>query len=418
MAALRSSSSHDLSAKYRVFTQGPRHKCPGLFRAPFCGGDSRYDARLLEAPDISLIVPTLNEAANLPALAARVGAALAGRRYELLIVDDNSRDNTAEVCRDLSAAYPLRLITRTEPKNGLSGAVLAGMAEARGGVLAVMDADLQHPPEKLPELIAPLDAGSADFCLGSRYAAGGSIETGWTIYRRLNSNLATLLARPFAGKVSDPMSGFFALRRDTYSSAKWLTPLGYKIALELLCKCRVKRVKEVPIHFGKRQAGKSKLSFKEQFRYLEHLSRLYDFSFPRLVPILKFLIVTALSWILAAVVFVLTLAIGALTWASASMSYLAAIAVTAVFHSRYVRAQREFLVRHRPWRDFLLSSLAEWVACTATAVYLSERANVSRPGEIFVIALVAALAARYVLRKELLLDVRGLRHELRKEEML
>ena len=372
----------------------------------------------MEQPDLSIVVPTLNEAANLPALASRVDAALAGRRYELLIVDDNSKDDTVAVAAGLSQKYPLRLITRLQPKNGLSGAVLAGMAEAKGDVLVCMDADLQHPPEKLPELVAPLETHEAEFVIGSRYVKGGTIETGWSLYRQLNSGIATLLARPFAGRVSDPMSGFFGLRRETYGQAKMLTPLGYKIALELLCKCRVKTIREVPIHFGKRVAGESKLSFKEQFRYLEHLSRLYDFSFPRLVPLLKFLIVMALSWIIAGLVFKIAMVAGTPVWLGVAIAYFGVIGVTAVFHSRYVRTQREFLARPDPWQDFLAASLCEIATCTAVAAYLSLRAHVQRPFEVLLISLVAAMAARYVLRKELLLDVRGLRHELRKEEML
>ena len=372
----------------------------------------------MDGISISLVVPTLNEAANLPTLAEQINLALAGRAYELLIVDDNSRDNTQAVCAELSQRYPLRLITRTHPKNGLSGAVLHGMAEARGDVLAVMDADLQHPPAKLPELIAPLESGEADFVIGSRYAKGGSIETGWTMYRRLNSSIATLLARPFAGRVTDPMSGFFALRREDYLKSKRLTPLGYKIALELLCKCRVQRVREVPIHFAKRQAGESKLTFKEQFRYLEHLSRLYDFSFPRLSPVLKFAIVTLLSWAIALVYFDAMRVLGwPLLW-SVIASYGWVIALTAVFHGRYVRTQREFLLRPHPWVDFVIAAAAEWGICALAAAYLTHRAHDLHPMEVLLISFLAALATRYVLRKELLLDVRGLRHELRKDEML
>jgi dolichol-phosphate mannosyltransferase len=322
------------------------------------------------------------------------------------------------VCEALAKKYPLRLISRKKPTNGLSGAVLHGMAEARGEVLCVMDADLQHPPEKLPELIAPIERGNADFVMGSRYMHGGSIETGWTWYRAINSQIATLLARPFAGRMSDPMSGFFALRRDDYAQARHLTPLGYKIGLELLSKTRVRRVHEIPIHFGKRLAGESKLSLKEQFRYLEHLSRLYDFSFPRLSPMVKFAIVTILSWSVAAAAFVAFRQAGVDAVVAVTLAYGLVIAVTAVFHARYVRTQREFLVHQRPWGDFLLAACAEWIVCAMVVAYLLRRAEVPHETEAFVLAFAAALAARYVLRKELLLDVRGLRHELRKEEML
>ena len=117
-------------------------------------------------PEISLIVPTINESENLPALLERIARALAGHRFEVIILDDNSHDRTPEVCAELARTYPLKLIVRSNPVNGLSGAVLHGMAQARGEILCVMDADLQHPPEKLPELIAPLTANTADFVIG------------------------------------------------------------------------------------------------------------------------------------------------------------------------------------------------------------------------------------------------------------
>jgi dolichol-phosphate mannosyltransferase len=372
----------------------------------------------LDTPQISLIVPTLNEAANLPALAERVDRALAGRSYELLIVDDNSRDDTVAVCERLVPQFPLRLIVRTTPTDGLSGAVLHGMAQARGELLVVMDADLQHPPESLPAVIAPLESDDADFVIGSRYVAGGTIEGKWTLYRRLNSQIATLLARPFAGKVADPMSGFFAMRRESYEHAQRLTPLGYKIALELLCKARSKRVREVPIRFGQRVAGQSKLSFKEQFRYLEHLSRLYDFSYPRLVPIAKFAIVTVLSWLVAWFYIEQVRAAGWSVFWSVVLSYGCVVFTTAVFHARYVRTQRGFLLRPRPWWDFAFSSVLEWSVCAAAAAYLVWRAPAAGLLEVCGLSFLAALAARYVLRKEMLLDVRGLRHEVRKDEML
>src|SRR5690348_1258244 len=155
--------------------------------------------------DISIIVPALNEAENLPALASRVDAALKGRNYELLIVDDNSRDNTKDVARELAQKYPLRLMVREKPKDGLGGAVLDGINATRGREIVVMDADLQHPPEKLPELLAPIEKDGADFSLGSRYIPGGSTGEKWGLFRRINSRLATILARPFSGRTNDPM---------------------------------------------------------------------------------------------------------------------------------------------------------------------------------------------------------------------
>jgi dolichol-phosphate mannosyltransferase len=368
-------------------------------------------------PQISIVVPALNEAANLTPLTEQIAAALAGREFEILIVDDNSQDDTPAVGAQLAQRFPLKLIVRKEPKDGLSGAVLRGFSEARGEYLIVMDADLQHPPAKLPELLAPLEKGEADFVMGSRYVPGGSTAEHWGLFRKINSDVATFLARPFAGSVTDPMSGFFALKRSTYERAQRLTPLGYKIGLELMCKARVQKVREIPIHFAERTRGESKLSLKQQFKYLEHLSRLYDFTFPRASPMAKFAIVLAASWLTALWTFaVLRKAtslgpIGATIW-----SYVAAVVMTAIFHLRYVNTQREFLVRRHPWLDFLFISAAELVTCALVVMWVWSRVEMPSMWDYLLIPFGCATALRYVLRKELLQDVRGLRKELRADE--
>ncbi len=371
----------------------------------------------MDQPLISLIIPALNEAENIPLLAEQVDAALRGRAYEMLIVDDNSRDATPQVCAELSKKYPLRLIVRTKPKDGLGGAVLHGIAEARGDILVVMDADLQHPPAKLPELIAPLEKNEADFVLGSRHVPGGSVGEKWGAFRALNSWVATMLARPFAGRVTDPMSGFFAMKRSTYSQAERLTPLGYKIGLELMCKCRVKQVREIPIHFAERTRGESKLSIKEQFRYLEHLSRLYDFCYPRLSPIAKFAIVTILSGLVGLGIYIAALEVDAGPTLAPVIAYFGAILVTAVFHRRYIHTQREFLITKYPWGEFVMVALIEIIVVSVTATWVAWRVRDASATEEFLLCFAFGTLTRYILRKELMLDIRGLRRELRKEEM-
>jgi dolichol-phosphate mannosyltransferase len=371
----------------------------------------------MESSLISIVVPALNEAENLPTLLQQVSQALAGRNYEVIIVDDNSKDNTRQVCAELSQKYPLRLMVREQPKNGLGGAVLDGIHQARGEYLVIMDADLQHPPSKLPELLAPLERGEADFVLGSRHVAGGSVGEKWGVFRKINSGIATFLARPFAGRTLDPMSGFFALKRQTFDRAQRLTPLGYKIGLELMCKCRVQNVREIPIHFAERTRGQSKLSLREQFRYLEHLSRLYDFCYPRLSPIAKFLIVTALSWLFGLGIYQLMVMTSAGPALSPVIAYLGAIFVTAVFHNRYIRAQREFLLTQHPWREFMMVALAEIAVCAAVSTWVVKRVSPLRATELFLLSFGAATITRYILRKELMHDIRGLRRELRKEEL-
>lgn len=170
---------------------------------------------------------------------------------------------------------------------GLSGAVLHGFNNARGLILVAMDGDLQHPPEAILPLITPLLEGKADFVLGSRYAPGGIIASEWSAPRRIMSRVARALCRPLAGKLTDPMSGFFALPHAVYDSAHRLDPVGYKVALEVICKCEIERILEIPIRFDVRAHGRSKLSFLQQWSYLRHLWRLYRYRYLELPASLR-----------------------------------------------------------------------------------------------------------------------------------
>jgi dolichol-phosphate mannosyltransferase len=370
----------------------------------------------MDAPQISLIVPVINEAENLPLLLPRVAEALKGRTWEMLIVDDDSTDDTAAVCARLAEQYSVRHLVRHGAKDGLGGAVVHGCSQARGEYLVVMDADLQHPPERLPDLLRPLEEKRAEFVLGSRYVEGGGTYDKWTITRRINSRVATLLAMPFSGRVTDPMSGFFALRRETYARADRLVPLGYKIGLELMCKCRVQGVVEVPIRFAERLHGNSKLSLKEQFRYLEHLSRLYDFKYSRLSPIIKFMIVTVIGFGIWFAVMHAFLAFGAETVTAVMASFAAPVLVEAAFHRRYIRTQKDFLLTRRPWSDFAFIAAMEWVVTWPVVLFAMARLLSPGPDEVLLLAFIAATVTRYVLRKELRHDIRGLRHDPRQFE--
>ncbi len=222
------------------------------------------------APGVSVIVPAYREAENLPELIARLAPFRASFDLELIIINDASGDNSESVVAALNQPW-VRLIIRTNER-GLSSAVIRGLRAAIHPTLIVMDADLSHPVEAIPALLAALDAG-ADFAVGSRYMPGGSTDDQWTPLRALNSRVATALARPFTN-LRDPMSGFFAIRKSTFDGAAPLNPVGYKIGLELLVKCRCRAVVEVPIHFATRTRGHSKLTFSERLRYLRHLARL------------------------------------------------------------------------------------------------------------------------------------------------
>ena len=233
----------------------------------------------MKTPQISIIVPTFHEAQNIAELLRRIDTSLRedGLSYEVIIVDDNSNDGIQDVCQTLKTQFPVNLIIRTSER-GLSSAVVTGLEAATGEKLVVMDADLSHPPEAIPELAMALENPQNDFVIGSRYVKGGSTEEGWGLFRYLNSRLATWLAMPLTS-VHDPMAGFFALRRETFESADQLNAIGYKIGLELLVKCNCRGVMEVPIHFSNRKHGESKLSFREQVNYLRHLRRLYAYRF-------------------------------------------------------------------------------------------------------------------------------------------
>ena len=275
---------------------------------------------------VSVIVPTYCEAQNLPILIPGIVDALQSAKIsgEIIVVDDNSPDESEQICKELSVKFPVRILIRKNER-GLASAVIFGMQQAQGQILLVMDADLSHPPEKIPELVRAIESGSADFVIGSRYVAGGATHEDWGVFRWLNSKLATLLARPFT-TAKDPMAGFFALSRVSFETAAELDPIGYKIALELIVKCRCRHVAEVPIFFHDRLHGQSKLSIKEQLNYLRHIKRLSEFKLRALARPLKFGLVGLTGMIVDLTIFasllhVLPLSIGralailvAMTW--------------------------------------------------------------------------------------------------------
>ena len=240
---------------------------------------------------ISIIVPTYQEAANIPELISRIESVKNENSLdlELLIMDDDSADGTVEVVQNANRDW-VKLTVRTGDR-GLSLAVLDGLHRATGDQLVVMDADLSHPPEKIPELLSALDNGF-DFVIGSRYVAGGETAEDWSLFRYLNSKVATLFARPFT-RARDPMSGFFAMTRAKFQGAQDLNPIGYKIGLELIVKADCKKIGEIPIYFANRKHGESKLSFKEQLKYIQHIRRLFIYKFPNWSYILQFLVVGA-----------------------------------------------------------------------------------------------------------------------------
>lgn len=230
---------------------------------------------------VSIIIPTLCEARNIPELLKRIAQLNWGvRSFEVIVVDDNSQDGIVEAVDALSLLYPwLRLIVRYG-KKGLSQAVIDGFDVAKYPILIVMDADLSHPPEKIPEMLAMIENNDVDMVIGSRYIQNGSSDTTWPIARKRVSVFAAWIARMLvAVSVKDPLSGFIALRKKTYLSATVLKPIGWKVALELMVKCKCKNIKEIPIHFSKRVHGHSKLTSKVILDYLAHIWRLAWYKF-------------------------------------------------------------------------------------------------------------------------------------------
>jgi dolichol-phosphate mannosyltransferase len=316
-------------------------------------------AEVLNNRSISVVVPTYKEVENLPHLIARIEMVRQrhGLDLELLVVDDDSRDGTTELIKETAPSW-VRLIVRTKDR-GLSQAVLEGLRQASKSVLLVMDADLSHPPEKIVEMLAALNQG-ADFVIGSRFTKGGSTDDDWGLFRWLNSRVATLLAMPLV-PIKDPMSGFFALRKESFEKGDEFNPIGYKIGLELVLKCRCENVREVPIHFEDRKLGKSKLSLKEQLRYIQHVRRLYIYKFGAFSNFVQFAVVGLSGTILNLGVLTALLAVSVPMKASVAL----AIFVSMLWNFALNRRFSFSYARHDPILKQLIRFLG---ACSAGAV--------------------------------------------------
>jgi dolichol-phosphate mannosyltransferase len=226
---------------------------------------------------LALVIPTLREAENIPGLLDRVRTVLdpLGIGYEILVVDDDSRDGTEEIVSAIALTDPRVRLQVRKGERGLSGAVLYGWRQTDAAILGVMDADLQHPPELLPDLVSAILAGN-DLAIGSRYTLGGQVGA-WNPVRKLLSTAAVWATWPIqhAGiRAHDPMTGFFLLRRECIDGIAF-QPSGFKLLLEILVRGRIRSVAEVPFAFGSRYRGASKAGFKVGWDYAKLLARLY-----------------------------------------------------------------------------------------------------------------------------------------------
>ena len=222
-------------------------------------------------PDVSVVLPTYDERESIRLLHPRLNTALSGYSAEVIVVDDASPDGTGDLVESLDPKGLYRLIRRPA-RQGLATAVLDGISASKGRAIVVMDADGSHPPELIPELVKPILEGRSEFVLASRNVPGGS-SPGLVGTRRAISWMAAGMARPLT-TVHDPMSGFFSLDRAILGRAP-LRPVGYKIGLEILVRCRPRSVREIPFCFESRLAGVSKLNGAEVRGYVHHVMRLY-----------------------------------------------------------------------------------------------------------------------------------------------
>ncbi len=230
---------------------------------------------------ITVIVPTRNESKNVAELVRRVEATLSPLEvpYELLFVDDSDDDTAAVVEALADGGHPLRVIHRAlgERPGGLAGAISTGISSTTATVIAVIDGDLQHPPEVLESLLMPLLAGRVDVCVGSRYVPGGSadgLDGAWRVFVSKSSRALVHLLYPETRTLTDPGGGLFAFRSKVVEGVQ-LRPEGFKMLVEILVRGRWDDAHEVPYRFAGRVHGASNAGVRAGVRMFSHLARLW-----------------------------------------------------------------------------------------------------------------------------------------------
>jgi len=332
----------------------------------FLAQQTSYGVKIVR---VTIVSPTYNEAESVPRLVHEVGTVLSGIEYELLIADDDSPDRTWAVAQELATQNPRIRVLRRTTDRGLSPAVIEGFLSSSSDYVGVIDADLQHDPAILPQMIAALDAG-AEIAVGSRYVEGGGTGT-WNAARRFQSWVATKLAQTFLGvELTDPMSGYFILRRDDFNRIqKQLDSSGFKILLEIIARLAPSRLEEIPYTFRARVAGQSKLTSKVVFQFLGQLWRLSSVSRYMSVRFIKFGIVGASGTIINLCAFVsFARLLGLRDWRISALATLFANLTNYVFNNAWTFVDRG----HRGWSllrgyvSYLGFSLVGMLASTLT----------------------------------------------------
>jgi dolichol-phosphate mannosyltransferase len=292
--------------------------------------------------DVAVIVPTLNEAANVARLVERLTQVLQGRAWEVIFVDDNSPDGTSDIVRAIGRQHRHVRVVQRVGRRGLSSAVIEGMLATAAPTLVVMDGDMQHDEAILPKLIDAVASGDAEMAIGTRYAEGGSVGD-WDKKRLWMSQLATRAGQWALGTtVNDPMSGFFALRREAFHRAlPKLSAIGYKILLDILASSPTPlKVAEIPYHFRNREAGESKIGARVIAEYAEMIA---EKTIGRYVPVrlLKFLMVGGLGVFVHLAILRLLLGAGLEFMGAQTGAVITAIAFNFFLNNSFTYADRK-----------------------------------------------------------------------------
>ena len=306
---------------------------------------------------ITIVVPTYREAANVALLVTAVDVVMKDARfeYEMLIVDDNSPDDILEIVAGLANSFPVRIIQPEARQRDLSLSVIDGVRQARFEIILVMDADLSHPVDVIPELIGSLEQDGSSFSLGSRYTAGGSFDRDWSLWRFINSSIATMMARPLTD-CTDPMSGFFAFNRQRVDLDK-LRPIGYKIGLELMVRGDFSGVNEVAIRFKDRTIGTSKMNFAQQWKYLRHLRRLYLYRFKGWAEVVHYGAVGASGFVIDVGFYYLLQLLGLEHQIARAISFWPAVSWNWALNRVTTFSERRRRPKAKQWFEFVVTCL-------------------------------------------------------------